>query len=60
VREIVRLAEGRGPTEGGPWGDYSCTVMDGDNRTDLWTIQSVASEKGKGETVIARITPPRR
>ena len=54
---IVHLGEGLAATEGGSWGDYSGSVMDGDNRTDLWTIQSVANAAGKGGTVIARIRP---
>ncbi len=37
------------------WGDYSGSVVDGDNLTDLWTIQSITDEKGKGDTVIAKV-----
>lgn len=55
TRAIISLGEGRGATEGGAWGDYSGSVVDGDNLTDFWTIQSIANEKGRGETVIARI-----
>jgi hypothetical protein len=29
-------------------------MIDGDNKKDLWTIQSVANEKGRGETVIVK------
>jgi hypothetical protein len=29
--------------------------VDGDNQLDLWTIQSKANEKGRGETVIAQL-----
>ncbi len=57
TREIVHLGEGVAATEGGAWGDYSGSVMDGDNLTDLWTIQSQASAKGHGDTVIAKIEP---
>ena len=57
LRPIVAIAEGLGATEGGAWGDYSGSVMDGDNRTDLWTIQSVASAIGHGSTVIAKLSP---
>jgi hypothetical protein len=57
TRPVQSLGEGEGATDGVAWGDYSCTVMDGDNRTDLWTIQSRANPKGRGECVIARITP---
>lgn len=55
VREIVKLGEGEGATDGVAWGDYSGTVIDGDNLTDLWTIQSLASIKGKGFTVIVKV-----
>ena len=54
---IIHLGEGVGPVIGGPWGDYSATVADGDNLKDLWTIQSIANEKQRGSTVIAKITP---
>ena len=57
LRPILNLAEGVAATEGGAWGDYSSTVVDGDNLTDLWTIQSVANEKGRGSTIIAKIVP---
>lgn len=53
VREIIHLGEGRGATDGAAWGDYSGSMTDGDNQMDLWTIQSIANEKGHGETVIA-------
>jgi hypothetical protein len=55
VGEIMKLAEGKAATAGGPWGDYSGSVVDPENMLDLWTIQSVASDKGKGETVIAKV-----
>ena len=55
TRPVLSLGEGRGATDGVAWGDYSGTVMDGDNRLDLWTIQSITDEQGKGDTVIARI-----
>lgn len=55
LRPIIPFAEGQAATEGGPWGDYSGTVIDGDNRRDFWTVQSVANAKGKGNAVIARI-----
>lgn len=57
LRPIRSLGEGKGATDGVSWGDYSGTVIDGDNRIDLWTIQSITNDKGKGETVIARIQP---
>ena len=56
-REIVSLGEGQGATAGGPWGDYSGSMLDGDNHTDLWTIQSITDPEGKGDTVIAKIVP---
>lgn len=55
VREIISLGEGKAATEGGAWGDYSGSVVDGDNLVDLWTIQSIANERGRGSTVIARL-----
>lgn len=53
--DIFKFGEGVAATEGGAWGDYSGAIVDGDNLTDLWTIQSVANAKGRGDTVIARI-----
>jgi hypothetical protein len=55
IREIVSLGEGKGATDGVAWGDYSGCCIDGDNLTDLWTIQSITNEKGRGATVIAKI-----
>lgn len=55
--DVFKLQEGQGATEGGPWGDYSGSVVDGDNLTDLWTVQSWANKAGKGPTVIARYRP---
>lgn len=53
LRPIISLGEGKSATEGGAWGDYSGSVIDGDNLVDLWTIQSVADSEGRGDTVIA-------
>jgi hypothetical protein len=55
VGEIIKLGEGQGATTGVAWGDYSGTVVDSDNLTDLWTIQSITDLDGKGDTVIAKI-----
>lgn len=55
IREIISLGEGKGAADGVAWGDYSGSVVDGDNQLDLWTIQSKANEKGRGETVIAQL-----
>lgn len=55
LRTTRRLREGVAATEGGAWGDYSGSVVDGDNLLDLWTIQSFANEQGRGGTIIARI-----
>ena len=55
LRERVSLGEGKGATDGVSWGDYSGSVIDGDNLRDLWTIQSITGEDGKGDTVIARV-----
>ncbi|MDB4778333.1 endonuclease/exonuclease/phosphatase family protein, partial [bacterium] len=53
LRPMISLGEGKSATEGGAWGDYSGSVVDGDNLLDLWTIQSIADEDGRGDTVIA-------
>ncbi len=55
IREIISAGEGEGATDGVAWGDYSGTIIDGDNLLDLWTIQSRANTKGKGETVIIKV-----
>jgi hypothetical protein len=55
TREIIHLGEGEGATHGVAWGDYSGSCIDGDNLTDLWTIQSTTNKEGKGPTVIAKI-----
>ncbi len=55
LRPIVRIGEGLAATEGGAWGDYSGSVVDGDNQMDLWTIQSIADKTGRGDTVITRV-----
>jgi hypothetical protein len=55
LREIVALGEGQGATDGTSWGDYSGSVVDGDNHLDLWTIQSITDEGGKGDTLIAKV-----
>ena len=53
LRPMISLGEGKAATEGGAWGDYSGSVVDGDNLLDLWTIQSIADAEGRGDTVIA-------
>jgi len=55
LRPIVKLGEGRGATHGTSWGDYSGSTVDGDNFTDLWTIQSIADKEGKGDTIIVKL-----
>ena len=54
LRDIVSLGEGKGATNGTSWGDYSGSTVDGDNLSDLWTIQSITNKEGKGGTVIAK------
>jgi hypothetical protein len=54
VRPVISFAEGKGATNGASWGDYSGSIIDGDNLRDLWTVQSVANKDGRGETVILR------
>lgn len=56
LRKPYHLAQGVAATEGGAWGDYSGSCVDGDNLSDLWTVQSYANDKGRGSTVIARVT----
>ena len=51
----MRLGEGEGATDGTSWGDYSGSVIDGDNLLDLWTVQSTTSPEGKGHTAIAKL-----
>ena len=53
--DIISLGEGQGATDGVSWGDYSGSVIDGDNLRDLWTIQSITGKDGKGDTVIAHV-----
>ena len=60
LKPHIKLAEGLAATEGGAWGDYSGSIIDGDNFMDLWTVQSVANAQGKGTTVIAKIPIKRR
>ena len=55
LRNIVSIGEGKAATEGGAWGDYSGSALDGGNQMDLWTVQSIAGVDGKGDTVIAKI-----
>ncbi len=55
LRDIVSLGEGKGFTDGVAWGDYSGSIIDGDNLKDLWTIQSITDENGKGDTVIVKV-----
>jgi hypothetical protein len=55
IRKIIHAGEGKGATDGASWGDYSGSMIDGDNLLDMWTIQSITNEKGKGETVIIKV-----
>lgn len=55
IRKIVSAGEGKGATDGVSWGDYSGSMVDGDNLLDMWTIQSITNEKGRGETVIIKL-----
>jgi hypothetical protein len=55
LRDMISIGEGKSATEGGAWGDYSGSVVDGDNQLDLWTIQSVTDDTGRGDTVIAKV-----
>jgi hypothetical protein len=59
TRKIISLGEGQGATSGTAWGDYSGSVIDGDNLLDLWTIQSITDKLGKGDTIIVKV-PYRR
>jgi hypothetical protein len=55
LREVVSLGEGKAATDGTSWGDYSGSVIDGDNLMDLWTIQSITDAEGKGDTIIVKV-----
>lgn len=55
TRQIVNAGDGEAATDGASWGDYSGSIIDGDNLLDLWTIQSRANAKGKGESVIVKV-----
>lgn len=55
LRSAVSLGEGLAATSGLSWGDYSGSVVDGDDLEGLWTIQSIAGEDGRGDTVICRV-----
>jgi hypothetical protein len=58
LRPMVRMAEGGSAIAAGAWGDYSGSAVDGDNVTDLWTVQSMANATGKSNAVIAKATLP--
>ncbi len=55
LRPMVSIGEGKAATEGGAWGDYSGSTVDGGNQLNLWTVQSVTDAEGKGDTVIAKV-----
>lgn len=55
LRAAQSLGEGLGATDGVAWGDYSGCALDGDNGLDLWTVQSITDEHGKGDCVIAKL-----
>jgi hypothetical protein len=55
TRPMLHIGEGEGATDGESWGDYSGSIIDGDNLLDLWTIQSRANAKGKAESVIVKV-----
>ena len=55
VRKIVKIGEGEAATGGAAWGDYSGSMIDGDNLMDLWSVQSRANTKGKAESVIVKV-----
>lgn len=55
IRDVVSIGEGLAATSGVAWGDYSGSVVDGDNQLDLWSIQSIADETGRGDTTIVKV-----
>ncbi len=55
TRKIISVGEGVGATDGVAWGDYSGSIIDGDNLLDLWTVQSRANIKGRAESVIVKV-----
>lgn len=54
VRKVLDLGTGQGAADGVAWGDYSGSTIDGDDLTNLWTIQSITDKEGKGDTIIVR------
>lgn len=55
TRGVIELGEGLGAADGVAWGDYSGSIIDGDNLIDLWTIQSITDKTGKGDTMIIKV-----
>jgi hypothetical protein len=60
MRDIINIAEGNSaykPLENKgtlPWGDYSGTIVDGDNGIDIWSAQTIM-EDGKVKIIAFRI-----
>ncbi len=51
LRPVIMIENGTdnygdGSDKAVPWGDYSGSILDGDNQKDLWTVQNII-EKGK-------------
>jgi hypothetical protein len=58
LRAVVTVDKGTGNYGDGtgttaPWGDYSGSILDGDNKKDLWTVQNIMrSGKAIGNKIV--------
>jgi hypothetical protein len=58
MREVITVEKGTdnygdGSEKNVPWGDYSGSILDGDNLTDLWTVQNIMkSKKAVGNRIV--------
>ena len=59
MRTNIDIGTGQAATDGQSWGDYSGSALDGANRTDLWTIQSITDRNGQGDTVVVKLRSDR-
>lgn len=55
---IFTIKKGQSPINSGRWGDYSGSIIDGDDLRSFWTIQSLAGKDSTGETVITKVKVP--
>ena len=59
MRARIDIGTGQAATDGEAWGDYSGSALDGANRKDLWTIQSITDSNGQGDTVVVKLPTDR-